>query len=1591
MPEHGRRMTLQELQDALAIATNLTIKGDHVRIGDKTFPVKSLTAFDVGEGIKIAYGRPVNSDDGSTVVGETPSLFLETDLNILKSPAEVRATFKLATNQKMLDVTLCYEVKNWRFLDVFPFLPLPFDSEKRRYDYGSGKSIVDATFALRDCYFYLTTYDHSLTKDEKFANGFLKEGLTFVGQGAPQGVLGLLAELGDGKNRLHGRLVTQFKGSRRRLELDQLPWDVEPPIPGIYLKFPLVSEFSVPSGDKAWVKFTDFRFEMYCPLNRYWGFDASYQPVMAYLGNLEIGTLKLLTASASVVSGRDDELVFACTFDKGITLDALLNALTAKPGTDESYSFLPEPLRKVIGPIGPRSASITLARSGKGYEVAAAQFTIGLSDTTWKPFDHPFENVIGIGFTSATITVVKPFNGEQRAFYATLQAKATFLGIDLALKLEAPSCYISAEQIGTKTVDLEDCFKQYGVAWPFKSLKPKFEIANITLVAEPGSYYSFGMDISSSRELTIGNNEYALPNIHLAVSCTTEKSKTHLNWEFEARTEPKKAVPVVKLIEYLAGEVADFKIPIKDLPAAIQGLAVTRLALSYSSKSQDFAFECWGTLPLNGVDLECRFTIDKKHQPSKTVFGGQVLLRPDGQAPLSFSLMFGKEDNSKYCLAAYNDQYGYELNIQGLANSVSPDLGKLIPASLGMTLNSALLAYYGKSATESATDKSGAESVVLFGVDLAAKVKLSDLPIVGSAMPADQAVGFESLRILVASDKMSQGAVQSLNGLLPYGVKALPDRSQSSGEKKAPSQEALQKGFNVSAALLLGTAPYTLDLPVPEKRLQASNTEVAAGNLAPRASTPSNTDDGTKWFEIGKSLGPISFQRIGLGYAEGRVGIKFDASLQLSALTFSLDGLGMTYPVDKFTEPSQFLKHVKFTLDGMGLALGSGPIEIGGSLVRIPPQGEKVLELEGTLLVRAASFSFSAFGSYVELKDKTVSLMAFGVLLMELGDPTGTGAFLVTGLAFGFGVNRTLILPPIERVETYPLIKAAMGEDSFAARQRLPAELREYVSPAPGNFWIAAGIKFNSFGIVDSFLLVSVSWGAEIEIGLLGLSRMSAPTRVTPDKTIACAELALRGVIRIAEGLIQFEARLTDNSFIFSKNCRLTGGFAFCLWFKGQHAGDFIISLGGYHPAFLRPGHYPLVPRVGMQLQVGTALSITGEAYFALTPSCIMAGGKLCAVFKSGGVEAWFIAYANFLLNWQPFYYLADMGVTIGIALRLGAIAIRLEVSVDLRLQGPPFGGEARVQLWIISFTIPFGEPASLPKPLDTPQFIEKCLPAAKSLAAAEALSQVPPQPDVLSVRITGGLLREQEVEATTGEKVTERTPQAKKRTYRIVNAHQLSLTVQSVIPCTHFEGLGKGLESIKVTNPETGEAEASCGIRPMGEKVLHSRLSVELLRTDGAKPEKVRVSAIVGNVPDALWGKCVKQGDVPLPKTPENKTIAATIGIRIDCVARGLKEPLLDIPIGEFKWEHIDKRVEWASPAGPPQYKLHPAGTTVFNTIWSESVKTKRMDILKCLRHQGSELNEPKLEEFGKLEELSSTTADYFQAEPEMCPLSYS
>ncbi len=712
----------------------------------------------------------------------------------------------------------------------------------------------------------------------------------------------------------------------------------------------------------------------------------------------------------------------------------------------------------------------------------------------------------------------------------------------------------------------------------------------------------------------------------------------------------------------------------------------------------------------------------------------------------------------------------------------------------------------------------------------------------------------------------------------------------------------------------------------------------------------------TKWFEVNKSLGPLSLRRIGLGYEAPRVGIKFDAGLQLSVLTLSLDGLGISYPLDKFSEvssdPSKIFENLEFSLDGMGLALGKGPVEIGGSLVRVPDAellpGCK-LQLDGALLVRTSVFSLSAIGSYADLYG-TPSVMAYAVLLYAIG---GDPAFFITGLAFGFGVNRRLRLPPIEEVQNFPLIQAAMGKQGSATILELPKKLRDYVSPAVGNFWIAAGIKFTSYSMIESFALLSVSFGVEFAIGLLGLSRMSVPPLAEPeDKTIACAELAIRAVIRPDDGVFSLEGRLTSESYIFSKSCRLTGGFAFFVWFSGPHAGDFVVTLGGYHPEFVRPPHYPIVPRLGANWQVTDQLAVTAELYFALTASCLMAGGKLSAVYQSKSIKAWFIVYADFLIGWKPFYYKVRMGICIGVEADLGLFSIKFHLSVQMQIWGPEFAGRIDVDLTVVSFSVLFGPPETLPVPLKAEEFKATFLPNSSPVIASS---------------LTSGLIREV-------------TRKVDGKELRIVNGHALELTIRSKIPVTGF------LDPLDPIQPKV-LPEAKLGINPMGKEKLDSKLKVSI---DGFKdPKNLLVESIQIGVPEALWGPAKEEGEVPTP-LPKAEIIKANAGLRISFKPRDPGGSLQPMPIRRFTYLKIEQPIPWDenihfadplkagySPEEKPESRL-----AALEIVASPGVTAKRQAILDVLEYESPfKLNKVDLSMLAAKEYRLT----YFQHDPEI------
>ncbi|HEY0737440.1 MAG TPA: DUF6603 domain-containing protein [Herpetosiphonaceae bacterium] len=914
------------------------------------------------------------------------------------------------------------------------------------------------------------------------------------------------------------------------------------------------------------------------------------------------------------------------------------------------------------------------------------------------------------------------------------------------------------------------------------------------------------------------------------------------------------------------------------LPPAVPDILLTRCVVSYATQSKHFAFTCEGTLVIEQQPVLLALMIDIKRSQTagstgKATYnidvGGRIRL-----GYLEFDLRFSKTDASNTFIAVYNGRQAAPISIKDLVAALSSEVAEAIPDGLELDLKDVLFAF----------NKDAAGTKFLFGLDIGASINLSNLPLVGKEFPPDQTAGVENLQLLVVGQKSSpdlqapqgltQREIDTINKLLPAGMTnisvpaqppaALPD-SQTQPPAASPVEPiVIEAGLRVSATLKFGNTTQRLSLPVAARTKpgQSTTAPTAGQPVQPTAANPvgATSSDSATWFTLQKAFGPLELRRVGVQYQDAVLWFLLDGALSALGLTLSLDGLAVGSPLKTF-EP-------RFNLRGLGIAYTNGPIEIGGAFLKVTVkdgQGNSYDEYDGTAVVKTEDLSLSAIGSYAYVNGHP-SLFVYMVLDYPIGGPS---FFFVTGLAGGFGYNRSLIVPPVEQIAQFPLVAQVIGKpgpppitssvpaplptpnpqdpakDDAARLQNAAKQLaqtlvsiRQYIPARTGDIFFAIGIKFTSFKMIDSFALLTVAFGHRLEINLLGVSTLVIPTPeagklITP---LAVVQIAFKASFIPEDGFLGLKAQLTSASYLLSTDCHLTGGFAFYSWFDKQHKGDFVLTLGGYHPRFTVPEHYPKVPRLGINWQISSELSVKGSAYFALTASALMAGVNIEAIWQSGGLKAWFKAGADFIIAWKPYYYSASLYVSIGGSYTFelaGTQRIGFDIGARLQIWGPEFSGIAEVDLDIISFEVKFGSrTVQLPAPIDWKTFQGSFLPHAKDNTIL-----------CCSVTVKEGLIRKiDEDVADLG----------------IINPQSCTLITNSVIPAKQAF-----VRSSSGTAIQAEEANQQFGIGSMGltkEKVWSVQI-ISITREDEDVEEEFTYAPILKPVPSALWGQALLPG----------------------------------------------------------------------------------------------------------------------------------
>ncbi|KAF5973141.1 hypothetical protein FCOIX_8929 [Fusarium coicis] len=473
-----------------------------------------------------------------------------------------------------------------------------------------------------------------------------------------------------------------------------------------------------------------------------------------------------------------------------------------------------------------------------------------------------------------------------------------------------------------------------------------------------------------------------------------------------------------------------------------------------------------------------------------------------------------------------------------------------------------------------------------------------------------------------------------------------------------------------------------------------------------------------------------------------------------------------------------------------------------------------------------------------------------------------------------------------------------------------------WVTPSIGSLCMAAGLKIRACQTMDIRAVATLSIGPDKkDLGLLARASVGLPQGVSRDKALMAIDLSIVGNLDLVHGELVVNGAIEPTLFILHDSCIPSGEFAIRSWFGSDnpHRGDWVVSFGGFHPAFVRPDHYPNPARMQINWSVSDKISVTGQGYVAVTPNAIMAGGLLHAAYKSGGLEANFDAHADFLVTMAPLHYMAEMEVFAGVSYEFRKWCITFkksaELTAGLRLHGPPLGGTVTLHVAFFSFDVDFGpgNGSGPPPKLTLNQF--------EDLVRERSADRTQQNKAHVMSSISGLLSVKDNKEDASNDGETQ---------HWIVRGYDFMFTVRSCAP----------ISSAKLGNDDTDQAKDHASkilSRPMQMKEdetspILSNLEVRVYRGDKAGDGSQRVNfqmkePIRDRVPSNLWGAMPNDSRDLLSQSSSQATVEHLVGFKIGMPSPEMSASKLTVVLSKAQATIVEFPVQVKSAAPAAVY----------------------------------------------------------------------
>jgi hypothetical protein len=448
-------------------------------------------------------------------------------------------------------------------------------------------------------------------------------------------------------------------------------------------------------------------------------------------------------------------------------------------------------------------------------------------------------------------------------------------------------------------------------------------------------------------------------------------------------------------------------------------------------------------------------------------------------------------------------------------------------------------------------------------------------------------------------------------------------------------------------------------------------------------------------------LGPLSVPtlRLALDPRADEVGVVVsgDLRVKLGPATMLVAGLGVRVGVSE------------------GQAAGSfGPVDLDTSLT--PPTGVG-LDIDapavsggGFLLYDAAQ---KRYAGVARLQLQALALSAIGLLDTRMPDGSSGFSFLLavmaedfqpidlglgfrlTGIGGMLGINRRVAVDVLRAGLKNRVLDAVLfPEDPVRNAAAIIRTAGQVFPPTPGQHFVApvAEISWGLGELLTAQVGVAVEFPSPLRIVLLGQIRGRFPSK---EKALVRLNMDMFGVVDIDKGEAMVLATLFDSKLLA---WNVTGDAAFYARWEGDPT--FILSVGGFHPAFPAPPELPALERLTMSLSQGDRVRIRFTWYLALTSNTLQHGARweLHVSAASFSIDG-HLGYDT-LIQFDPFGFMVSFSAGVGLKWHGHTLA---SVQLSGALSGPSpwhVQGKATFKIWRFSKSVDFDKTIGEKEPL---------------------------------------------------------------------------------------------------------------------------------------------------------------------------------------------------------------------------------------------------------------------------------------------------